>query len=207
MLEIFNFGKEKNLSEEEKSEKRALFLSNSENDFAKANEIADRIEDPERKEKVLQMISSREVKKKETPEPKNNLGRGDYTDLTLSDMKDAIQKEDFDDAKSIASQLAENDENYGAKAFLEIAEAELEKGKNPAKSISQARKIATVSEDPWHKITILSDIMRLEGYQGKYDDALQTAQEIKKLEKNDAEYDARLFFSIASAEKDIGNSK
>ncbi len=213
MFGNFNPFKEKKeagqLNEQDKLIKRLGFTSDSVKDFARAKEIAGKISDEKTKEAILSKIT--ETEKRETvktaKELKTAYRKLGGLDLEIEDMRDAINSGNLKDAKSIASHLAENDENYAAKAFLEIAEAELKKGINPDKTISRTRDIAKTSEDPWHKVTIFVDIMKLEAAQELYDRAKQTATEIRDMAKNEpgwSEYDARLFMTIAETEKDIG---
>ncbi len=211
MFEKFNPFKEKveteQLSEEEKLAKKLVFASESTKDFLKAKEIAANIADDETREATLNKIA--EIEEGNIQKTAGDRGMGG-SDLEVEDMRDAINFDNLKDAKSIASHLAKNDENYGARAFLEIAQAELRKGIDPEKTISKAREIMRNSEDPYQKVAIFADIMKLEAAQEKLDKAGQTANEIKNMAKNEPgwdEYNARLFATLASAEKNIGQAE
>lgn len=196
------------LNEQEKLARRLIFMSDSVKDFTKAKEIAGKITDQKTRESTLNKIIKMEEGREAKTSEKKELGG---QDLEIEDLYDAINSGDLKDAKSIVSHLAKNDENYAARAYLEIAKAEIEKKLNPEKAISRAREIAKAGEDPWYKIAIFADIMKLEAWLGLYNRARQTATETKNMPENKTgrlglEYDARLFATIAETEKNIGLS-
>lgn len=211
MFEKFNPFKEKiekaSLSEEEKLAKRQAFLAESEKDFAKAKEIAATMPDERLRKAALNHIAELEeggIHRREEKAIEN------MADAQVDDMRDAINSGDLKGAKKIASILAKDDENFGARAFLEIAQAEMRNGIDPEGSILTAKEIVRKGQDPYFNMAAFSDIMRLEAAQELFDKAEQTAVEMKSLEKTEPdwdEYNARLFATIAGAEKSIGEKK